>query len=830
VADPPNLTGAPRPGPGGLPPAARRRVRLARLALLWERVWPALWPPIGIGGLFLALALLDLPAFLPGWLHLGLLAVFVAAFVLLAVRAVRGLALPAGEAARRRVETASGLRHRPLGTLEDRPAGTPGSQEAALWAIHQQRMRAGAASLAVGVPAAGWGRRDHVGLRAALALLLVIGVVAGRHDGGARLVRAVTPSFAGPAPAAQITLDVWINPPAYTGQPPALLRADSERPVAIPTGSALLAQLHGGGTVPRLLVDQAATEFQAIDAANFRAGATLTAGEKLAVIQGRRTVAEWPIRIVPDNAPTIRFAVPPGRSERAALRLEYDAGDDYGIETVTATIRRADQKKDAADAPAITLELPLPGLKPTAARSTSFHDLTPHVWAGLPVTVTLEAVDAIGQKGASEPVAMVLPERTFNHPVARAIVEQRKELSVDPANREAVGEVLGQLSLRPARFGDDFVVFLALRTARARLSFDTDGSSIEPVQQLLWDTALRIEDGRSSSAERDLRQAQRALMDALDRNASDQEIEKLMRDLQQAIDRYMQAMAEEMMRNPERFQPQEMPPNAQVVRREDIQRMLDQARDLARTGAREAARDMLQRLQEMMENMRMARPMPGQQQQGQQGQQQQMMRDLQRMMQRQQQLLDRSHRAQQQRQGQRGQQGQQGQQGQEGQDGMGAGDQEQLRRMLGEFMRRMGEGGGEIPGGLGRAERAMRDAARQLGQGEPGGAIGPQGEALDQLQQAMQGMAEQMMGGDQFGEGDPSGVPNQGQHNADRNRDPLGRPMPTTGTYEGSDVKVPGEGELSRSRAILDELRRRAGERFRPNMERDYIDRLLRRF
>ena len=25
-------------------------------------------------------------------------------------------------------------------------------------------------------------------------------------------------------------------------------------------------------------------------------------------------------------------------------------------------------------------------------------------------------------------------------------------------------------------------------------------------------------------------------------------------------------------------------------------------------------------------------------------------------------------------------------------------------------------------------------------------------------------------------------------------------PMPTTGTYEGSDVKVPGEGELSRSR------------------------------
>ncbi|BBK40205.1 TIGR02302 family protein [Allostella vacuolata] len=810
-------------------------------------MWPALWPPAGAGGLFLALALLDLPSRLPAWLHVAVLAGFAAGFLFLLARAVRAIAMPADDDARRRVERASGLDHRPLGTLQDRPAATLDPQEAQLWAIHQERMRARTRQLAVGVPAAGWGRRDVAGLRAALALLLVIGVVAARHDGGSRLWRAVTPSFAATGPAATVSLDVWINPPAYTAQPPVLLRADSETPVPIPTGSALLAQLHGGGATPRLLVDEAATEFSAIDAANFRAGATLTQGERLSVLQGSRTVAAWPIRIVPDLAPTVSFAAPPARSERAALRLEYQAGDDYGIESVTAFIRRADEKKDGAKTEGgkavepITLELPLPGLKPTEARSASFHDLTAHVWAGLPVVVTLEAVDAIGQKGRSEPIATVLPERTFTHPVARALVEQRRELSIDPANREAVAEVLGTLSLRPARFGEDLVVFLALRSARARLSFDGDGSSIEPVQQLLWDTALRIEDGRPSTTERDLRQAQRALMDALDRNASDQEIERLMRELQQAIDRHMQAMAEEMMRNPERFQQQEIPPNSQVVRREDIQRMLDQARDLARTGAREAARDMLQRLQEMMENMRMARPMPGQQQQGQQGQAQQMMRDLQRMMQRQQQLLDRSHRAQQQRQGQRGQQGQQGQRGQQGQqgqqgqgdqdgEGMGAGDQEQLRRMLGEFMRRMGEGGGEIPGGLGRAERAMRDAARQLGQGDPGGAVGPQGEALDQLQQAMQGMAEQMMGGDQFGEGDPQGVPNQGQRNADRSRDPLGRPMPTTGTYEGSDVKVPGEGELSRSRAILDELRRRAGERFRPSLERDYIDRLLRRF
>jgi hypothetical protein len=36
--------------------------------------------------------------------------------------------------------------------------------------------------------------------------------------------------------------------------------------------------------------------------------------------------------------------------------------------------------------------------------------------------------------------------------------------------------------------------------------------------------------------------------------------------------------------------------------------------------------------------------------------------------------------------------------------------------------------------------------------------------------------------------------------------------------------------ELRRAREILDELRRRAGERARPKIERNYIERLLRQF
>jgi hypothetical protein len=255
---------------------------------------------------------------------------------------------------------------------------------------------------------------------------------------------------------------------------------------------------------------------------------------------------------------------------------------------------------------------------------------------------------------------------------------------------------------------------------------------------------------------------------------------------------------------------------------------------------------MLSQLQEMLENLRLARP--GEMRGG----QGQAMRQMQEMMRHQQQLLDKSFRQSHQGQ-QRGQQGQNGQAGQNGQNGQAgqngqpraggqgdgdmAGDQESLRRQLGEMMRQLGEQTGDIPQSLGRAERAMHGAADALSQGQPGNAIAPQTEALDQLQQAARSMAEQMMG--KNGDGSPDG-----QEPGDRNgmsqtdRDPFGRlnaqDHADGGVDEGGRMRM-GEGPnsnyaLEKARGILEELRRRAGERSRPELERDYIDRLLKQF
>jgi len=426
--------------------------------------------------------------------------------------------------------------------------------------------------------------------------------------------------------------------------------------------------------------------------------------------------------------------------------------------------------------------------------------------------------------------------------VARAIVEIRKELTLNPEERRKPSDALVGIASRPQMFYGDVVVYMSLRAAARRLIFDQRPSAVEPIQSLLWDTALRVEDGDVSIAERELREIERALQEALANNASDAEIERLMKELQRAIDRYLQSLLAQMQ-NPQRMEFAPMDPNARMMSRDDLQRMVERARDLARSGARDAARQMLSQLQEMLENLRMG--MMSQQQMQANQQAQQMMRELQDLARQQRRLLDRSFRRQQGQQGQR-QQGQQGQrqQGQQGQDGdegdedddeQAAGQQESLRRQLGAMMRRMGEmGAGEIPRGFGRAERAMRDAARALGQGQPGEAIGPQSEALDQLQQGAQALMEQM--GRQFGQGEGPGpgddpqLRQQPPGRAMERRDPLGRPQSTEGYADNESVKVPEEVDIQRAREIFDELRRRAGEPSRPQFERDYIDRLLRRF
>jgi len=849
-------------------PLGRRRMlfALARAVLIWERLWPRLWLAVAIATLFVAMALSDSLPSLPAWLHVSILIGFIGLFGLALRDVLRGDYRIGDAETNHRIECDSGLDHRPLTALEDRIAAGSGDPDSeTLWQAHLLRVSEAARNLRVWLPSPGMASRDPYGLRAVAVLLLVVAGAGAIGDVLPRLERALVPRF-GVTGGGQISLDVWITPPAYTGLAPMFLerpRAENDSlaavspvlpPVRIPVGSVLLAQTGKSDSAPSIRLGERVIEFavigSSVDPGGYRAETIIEDADRnvtgLSVGIGADPVAHWPVQVIADTPPEVEFTGPPKQTGRAHLFLEFEARDDYAVAGVQVVIRHRDGLTIPNGGDAIRIDLPAPGLGSDQVKGSTIQNLAAHPWAGLEVEVQLHALDARGQAGASDVFPMILPERTFNHPVARAIVEARKELNIPtPVVLDQVIRMLDDLASRPQHFFNDTVVFLALSFARGRLIYDPEMAAVASVQKLLWDTALRLEDGDFSIAERDLREIQERLAAAMREGASGEELERLMDELQQALDKYLSALAEHMEREGLTNAPPGSTP--QMVEGGDLQQMIEQARELARTGAMDAARQMLSQLNQMLDNiregMRMAQPSE------EMSQARQLMDGLRGLTQRQQKLLDDSFRRVQEDARNQGPQTPGALQGpgsdqsaREGSErnpnakpgdgpGPGAGaDQEKLRRELGRLMLQMDQLLGSIPAPLGQAERSMRGAADSLKRGDAAGAVPQQTDAVDRLRQAADGLSEQMAR--RFGQATGM-IPGQsGMRPGPGGGDPFGRrPGGAFGaSVDDGNVRVPTRMEMLRAREIVDELRRRSGEHTRPKPELNYIERLLRRF
>ena len=186
-------------------------------------------------------------------------------------------------------------------------------------------------------------------------------------------------------------------------------------------------------------------------------------------------------------------------------------------------------------------------------------------------------------------------------------------------------------------------------------------------------------------------------------------------------------------------------------------------------------------------------------------------------------------------------QGQNGQQGDQQAPGQGQGEQglaERQQALRDELRRQQqnlpGQGtpeGRAARDALDRAGRAMNEAEEALRNNDLAQAIDNQAQAMEALREGMRSL------GDAMAQAEREQQPGQGNAEAGgrANRDPLGRDR--GGEGENTDGTI-GEGgrigqgpdAADRARRLLDEIRRRSGETERPDVERDYLNRLLDRF
>lgn len=842
----------------------RGAVTLTYLGLWAERITRAFWPLWSVALLALALLMLGAQDHLPVEAVWGLIVVFALSAVVAFGYGIRQIRWPRRQEALDRLDAT--LKGRPLQTLRDTQIiGGRDAASVAVWRAHQARMAERAASARAVRPDLRVSRRDPFALRYVAVLALAVALLFGSFW---KVSSVATMTPGGAAMASGPTWEGWVEPPTYTGLPSLYLADLTAASLELAEGSRITLRLYGEPgalTVSETIsgrteeVPSAAEASQSFDVT--RPGTLVIDGP------GGRS---WEITLAEDTAPKVQATDEITTAARGEMSLPFEASDDYGIREgqalITLDMEALDRRYGLAVEPepreplVVPLPLPISGSR-AQFNETLVEDFSEHPWANLPVKIELRVLDDLNQESAPHVLEVPLPGRRFFDPFAAAIIDQRRALLWSRDNAPTTIQILRAITYKPDEVFRTATPYLRMRTIQRRLeSFAEAGMTEVQRDELaaaMWELAILLEDGDLSDALERLRRAQERLAEAMKNGASEQEIAELMQELREATQDYMRQLAQQQRENGE--QNPEMaqnPDNMMQMTQDDLQRMMDRIQELMEQGRMAEAEQALAELQQMLENMQVTQ---GQQGQGQQSPGQQAMDGLAETLRDQQGLSDQAFRdlqeqfnpganqgQSQQNQGRDGQQGQ-GEQHQQG-EGQGEGQQpgqqqqaengrggladrqEALRRELerqrGSLPGQGTEAGRRAQESLEDAERAMDGAEQALRDNDLAEAIDQQAEAMDALREGMRNLGEAMAQEqrEQGGQGDTAGAQDS------ERRDPLGRNQGNTGTISSEDNLLQGEDVYRRARELLDEIRRRSGEGARPEIERNYLERLLDRF
>jgi uncharacterized protein (TIGR02302 family) len=867
----------------------------ARRALLVERVWPPLVLTLAVATLFLAASWAGAWQFAPRVVRIAGVVLF-AVGVGVALSPLMRLRRPAARDVLTRLDRDAKVSHRPASSLADSLAndhGDPGTE--ALWAAHRARLEREVDAIRVSPPSPGMAERDPYALRFAVAMLaFAAAVVAGPEMYGRFASAFDWRSDEAVAAVSASRIDAWIDPPPYAGRPPLVIDFKTADPqtLSIPEDSILVVRgdpslvetrlegaitqqktdTLGGGLSEQKTATPAKAPQASAPAANASAPTekrwTVHGNGKVTILRGGQPVAVAVLAVTPAGVPTIVSTEDPRANLTGTLTLAYKTQDRFGLASARADFARPHEgpgpaPRTLAPPPQAALQLP-----PTAngvGEGRTTVDLSEHPWAGAKVTMTLNAVSISGKTGESAPIEVTLPQRIFHNPLARALVEQRRNLILDPDQApKQVQTALTGLSIAPELFDTPANIYLGLKQAKTSLEHAHSDADLLDVAALLWAMAQQLENGDATKAEKDLRAAEQALREALKRGASDEEIKKLMQQLREAANRFMSEMA--------RNAPPDSSPEDQNMQAQDLDKMMNQMEEAARNGSREDAQAMLDQMQQMFENMRSAQDeqeSPGEREMRKQiGELEKLLRDQQALRDdtfrsdqkdraRKRARRDQSSPEQQDSPGQPDQEGanapdqsdndsdqddkQNQDQADKGQPQLGDRQQE-LRDRLAELQRKLkslgmkGEKGfDDAQGDMKEAEGDLKDGQGQSGksgQGGKGAAVDAQGRALEALRDGAQGLQKQMDG---QGQGKGKGRGGKGTYVGRRGRpgempgdDPLGRgEQGEKGKEDGPLNQTAGAAE--RARRVMEELRRRLSDPNRAVDERDYLERLMKR-
>ncbi len=817
----------------------KRARRLSFFVVLWDELTLRLWRLVGWIAAFFTLSLLDIPARLGEMTPTYIFWLFLAGLVYWIYTDAKNFRWPSRDRVDRAIEAANALPHRPLNALNDALANPDELKTRNLWDKNKERVLKTLAQLKVSKRNNLAAKSDPYAVRLFALMILALSAFLAGDNAAARLSFALSPQPLITLPERTASVQLRIIPPAYTGYGQIVL-SESDNAIKIPQGSEIKVIIGGSflAGVPILKIGEREHDFKKDEARQYIAQTKETneAFDSISVKGMLFTRAKWDVEYIADTAP--KMALKAGIEVTAAGTMSFPLSvyDDYGVQDLELHIELRNYSDSSFEIDPISITRIVSSEPQIEFDFMPSFDVTRHIWAGNEAILTLSARDALGQIATLKPITMKLPERVFHSPVAQELINIRKELIKAPLSSplpliNRVEDIL----IVPHRYYDDYTVFLALKSAAGRLFWANPPSlknSLSTVD-LLWDTALRIEDGGLSLITQALKDLQNKIQKALQNPAGkEQEIAEMMLEMRRMMSNYMQALAQEMrkrMRDGEMQSP--MPDNifSNIVGPDDLARLMEKMEQQLLAGDTKGAQETLAQIERLMNMMNpaMQAPMPKDM-----VAMAEMLKDLQPLIQAQKDLLKNTQR---------------NLLLQKALDRLNQLNtdikpivnnaplqiqQADLTKRLKDIITQASFAISNMPPSLQTALDHMQQASVALGSNDLNPAQEQQQKALDALQNSQQQTGEQltqrmsqMIGINPYSSGRGSSA---------MIYDPLGRPYnpndQSSGNIGENDVKVPNDAQRAQARALLNELRRRYGEYHRPRYEREYYRRLLKQF
>lgn len=880
--------------------ALSKKRRRTALVLTLENITLHFWRLFFWVLLFCGLWMLDIPAFFGAIITIPTTLCFFAGLIYLIQKDVLSFAFPKQKTIDKALEARSNFPQGHISILDDTLANPKTHETRNLWNAAQKRILHSLQTLKAPHRRAILSRQDPSALRFIAVLVFLSGLMVSGTQWQNKITNGLFPINPSYVISQGKSTNLWIKPPLYTGigQTHLIGHGTYNGVLDIPEGSEIRIRMHslfGKYIQPSLQHGKTITQMEYLGSGLYGIETTIENGNKLSIKQAYIPRASWRYNYIIDTPPKIQSHMPKAKIEQTeeaerettdALTQEEPKGtpqpyeflsndqirfplivnDDYGVKDLHMRMNIDDMVEDRPlGMPAEEIRLVMSQAN-TDFKISPVFDMTWHTWAGLPVTFEYTVTDHKGQNARLENIYLILPEREFEHPMAKSLIAMRKRLAWDYKDSFIdIALNLKTLLNAPAYFQNNPVIYLAIKTASMRLILvnnkneDIRLKAAHEIIKLLWNAALVVEDGNLSLAMRELREAQSTLENAMrDPNASEDEISRLMDNLREKMANYFAEMQRDMqkrMANGEKFP--EMPEDyfSQIISPDTLSRLMEEIETALRDGNEQKAQELMSKLQRMMEMMdgTMSPQLPADMQAMRDG-----INELQELIERQRKLLNQT---QKQARIKRLLDGRKSTPpssvpsidemfkdfGLEGAPPApdqppttpdstnklavntlpNKTEQEALRYILGQLMLDAAEKLDEIPETMGLAEQEMRGSENALEKNNPRTSIPHQEKAIaylkdsqEQLSQQLRLRMKQMIG--------------IGMSGGRQKYDPLGRPYggeeEADGTPNDSHVKVPDAMQKKRVDEILKTLRDRSGDLGRPDDELDYFRRLLRQF